>query len=103
MAKNAYLLSPDIDETAIIFSPIEVRFALKKEDSENLKRTIDRYIGEMIRDKESVLNQSIDRYMAMEESEDYRRNKIISSICIFLVLLLASVSVIFVTKAKKHY
>ncbi|MBN2184761.1 MAG: transporter substrate-binding domain-containing protein [Candidatus Krumholzibacteriota bacterium] len=100
--RRRYLLARDIDETAIIFSPIEVRFALKKEDSQTLKRTIDRYIGEMTRDKESVLNQSIDRHMAMGERGRFRRNRIISGICASLILLLVSVILFFVRKAGKN-
>ncbi len=97
-----YWQAEDLEETAIVLSPIEVRVALRKDAPEEFQDTFDRHIKEMIYDTESVLHQSIERYMTMGSEKGYRYSKVRHLLYSLLTLVFAAISLVYVRKARKN-
>lgn len=55
-----------IDESSIIFSPVELRFAVSKGKNYHLINAIDRHVTILKRDRRSIYYQSLNRWLKLE-------------------------------------
>ncbi len=55
-----------IDESSIVFSPVELRFAVARGKNYHLINAIDRHVTILRRDRRSVYYQSLDRWLKLE-------------------------------------
>ena len=83
----------DLEETPIVFSPIEEKVAFSKRSvvAKIVEPVVDRYIKEMKTDENSVLNTSIDKYLNPIEKKSFIPKWIfyvtVGAILAFLILL----------------
>ena len=87
--------------TSVVLSPIEVRVAYRKGSLKEPRHTIDKYLGEMINDPESVLNRSIDKYIAFGERKKARYFFIRNVAYAIIGLSLVIISLVVVRKLHK--
>jgi len=85
----------NVEQTPIIFSPVEIRFAAPKGQRKDLLATIDRYLAELKADTGSIYYQSLDRHLALGQKRVFPKwAKWILGLTVSFVFLFVGVSIL---------